>query len=85
VKGRWWHKRPVPGLQPGRATRWPSPVTTIAASTALRDGTVDLQTGVLGANMGPELRTQALFRDRWVGVVHPGHGWRGAHARGFCR
>jgi DNA-binding transcriptional LysR family regulator len=42
-------------------------------STALRDGTVDLETGVLGANMGPELRTQALFRDRWVGAVRPSH------------
>ena len=42
-------------------------------STALRDGTVDLETGVLGAHMGPELRTQALFRDRWVGVVRPSH------------
>lgn len=42
-------------------------------STPLRDGTVDLETGVVGPDMGPELRVQALFRDRFVGVVRPGH------------
>ena len=42
-------------------------------STALRDGTVDLETGVVGKTMGPEVRTQALFRDRLIGVVRPGH------------
>ncbi len=42
-------------------------------SAALRDGTIDLETGVLGANMGPEVRAQALFRDRFVGVVRKGH------------
>jgi DNA-binding transcriptional LysR family regulator len=40
---------------------------------ALRDGAVDLETGVLGAMTGPEVRIQALFRDRFVGVVRPGH------------
>ncbi|MCX7218359.1 MAG: LysR family transcriptional regulator [Burkholderiales bacterium] len=40
---------------------------------ALRDGSVDLETGVVGVNMGPELRVQALFRDRYVGVVRSGH------------
>jgi len=42
-------------------------------STPLRDGTVDLETGVVGPEMGPELRVQTLFRDRFVGVVRPGH------------
>jgi len=42
-------------------------------SASLRDGTVDLETGVVGKAMGPELRTQALFRDRFVGVVRRGH------------
>jgi DNA-binding transcriptional LysR family regulator len=42
-------------------------------STPLRDGTVDLETGVVGTEEGPELRVQALFRDRFIGVVRNGH------------
>lgn len=42
-------------------------------STSLRDGTVDLETGVVAKNMGPELRAQSLFRDRFIGVVRAGH------------
>lgn len=42
-------------------------------STPLRDGAVDLETGVLGPAMGPEVRVQALLRDRFVGVVRAGH------------
>lgn len=42
-------------------------------STPLRDGTVDLETGVISAAMGPELRTVGLFRDRLVAVVRAGH------------
>jgi DNA-binding transcriptional LysR family regulator len=42
-------------------------------STPLRDGTVDLETGVLGDSIGPEVRAQALFRDRFIGVVRKGH------------
>jgi DNA-binding transcriptional LysR family regulator len=42
-------------------------------STPLREGTVDLETGVVGRAMGPEVRAQALFRDRFVGVVRTGH------------
>lgn len=42
-------------------------------STALRDGTVDLETGVIGKSTSPELRVQALFRDRFMGVVRTGH------------
>jgi len=39
----------------------------------LRDANVDLETGVVDDTTGPELRTQALFRDRYVGVVRSGH------------
>lgn len=42
-------------------------------STPLRDASVDLETGVVGPMTGPEVRTQALFRDRFVGVVRKGH------------
>lgn len=42
-------------------------------SAPLRDGTVDLETGVVGDAMGPEVRAQALFRDRFIGVVRAGH------------
>lgn len=42
-------------------------------SAALRDGSIDLETGVLGATMGPEVHAQALFRDKWIGLVRPGH------------
>lgn len=39
---------------------------------ALREGRIDADVGVIGA-MGPEIRLQALFHDRFVGVVRPGH------------
>uniref|UniRef100_Q47FV4 Transcriptional regulator, LysR family n=1 Tax=Dechloromonas aromatica (strain RCB) TaxID=159087 RepID=Q47FV4_DECAR len=42
-------------------------------STPLRDGLVDLETGVVGKTTAPELRVQTLFRDRFVGVVRLGH------------
>jgi DNA-binding transcriptional LysR family regulator len=42
-------------------------------STSLRDGIVDLETGVVGKSTAPELRVQALFRDRFIGVVRKGH------------
>jgi DNA-binding transcriptional LysR family regulator len=42
-------------------------------SASLRDGTIDLETGVVGKTTGPEVLTQALFRDRFVGVVRTGH------------
>jgi DNA-binding transcriptional LysR family regulator len=38
----------------------------------LRDGSADLEIGVL-SEMGPEVRVQALFRDRFIGVVRRGH------------
>ena len=42
-------------------------------STALRDGIVDLETGVVGKTTAQELRVQTLFRDRFIGVVRMGH------------
>ena len=39
----------------------------------LRDGLVDLETGVVDESTGPEIRAQSLFRDRFVGVVREGH------------
>ncbi|MDK1388610.1 LysR family transcriptional regulator [Sinorhizobium sp. 8-89] len=42
-------------------------------SGPLRKATVDLETGVVGETISPEVRTQALFRDRFVGVVRLGH------------
>jgi DNA-binding transcriptional LysR family regulator len=42
-------------------------------STPLREGTVDLETGVVGTATSPEVRAQALFRDRFAGVVRTGH------------
>ena len=42
-------------------------------SGPLRHGTVDLEIGVVGETTVPEVRTQALFRDRFVGVVRRGH------------
>ncbi len=44
-------------------------------SAPLRDGRVDLETGVVVETTGPELRTRALFVDRYVGVVRTGHAW----------
>jgi DNA-binding transcriptional LysR family regulator len=42
-------------------------------STQLREGSVDLETGVVGETTGPEVRAQSLFRDRFVGVVRMDH------------
>lgn len=42
-------------------------------SAPLRDGIIDLETGVVAKIIGPEVRAQALFRDRLVGVVRSGH------------
>lgn len=42
------------------------------SATALREGSADLEVGVL-EEMGPEVRVRALFRDRFVGVVRKGH------------
>ncbi|HEV2864938.1 MAG TPA: LysR family transcriptional regulator [Allosphingosinicella sp.] len=42
-------------------------------STPLRDGSVDLETGVVGKSIGPEVRAHGLFRDRFVGAVRSRH------------
>jgi DNA-binding transcriptional LysR family regulator len=42
-------------------------------SGPLRDGTVDLETGIVGKTTGPEVRAQALFRDRFIGAVRKRH------------
>ena len=42
-------------------------------STGLRDGSIDLETGVVGRATSPELRLQALFQDRFIGVARQGH------------
>ena len=42
-------------------------------STSLRDGTVDLDIGVVGKMTGPEVRSHTLFTDRFIGAVRMGH------------
>ena len=42
-------------------------------SAPLREGAVDLETGVVDRATAPELRVQALFRDHYVGVVREDH------------
>lgn len=42
-------------------------------NTPLREGSVDLETAVVGADTGPELRVLTLFQDRFIGVVRRGH------------
>jgi DNA-binding transcriptional LysR family regulator len=45
-------------------------------STALRDGTIDLETGVVGRSTGPEVRARPLFCDRFIGVAPARHELR---------
>ncbi len=47
-------------------------------SAPLRAGVVDLETGVVDRATSPEVRAQALFRDRLVGVVRARHPLSGA-------
>ena len=42
-------------------------------SAPLREGEVDIETGVIDAQTAPELRALPLFDDRWVGVVRSDH------------
>ncbi|MBX7053659.1 MAG: LysR family transcriptional regulator [Pyrinomonadaceae bacterium] len=42
-------------------------------SDLLRDATVDLEIGVVGRTVRPEVRAQLLFRDRLTGVAAKGH------------
>lgn len=45
---------------------------SLKEAAPLRDGKIDLEVGVLGT-FAPEVRTQLLFRDQFVGVVRAGH------------
>ncbi|HEX7817313.1 LysR family transcriptional regulator [Dyella sp.] len=49
---------------------------TDRSSAGLRDGSVDLETGVVSTRTGPEVWTQTLFRDRFIGVVRASHPLR---------
>jgi DNA-binding transcriptional LysR family regulator len=42
-------------------------------SAPLREGDVDIETGVIDLTTAPEMRALPLFEDRWVGVVRGGH------------
>lgn len=42
-------------------------------SAPLREGEVDLETGVIDVTTAPEMRALPLFEDRWVGVAREGH------------
>lgn len=59
---------------PGVRLRFVARQTRDAAG--LRDGSVDLETGVVDATTSPELRQLPLFADRMVGVVRAGHTLR---------
>jgi len=42
-------------------------------SAPLREGEVDIETGVIDPTTAPEMRALPLFEDRWVGVAREGH------------
>jgi DNA-binding transcriptional LysR family regulator len=42
-------------------------------SSGLRDGSLDFETGVVSGPISPEVKAQALFVDRYVGVVRADH------------
>lgn len=42
-------------------------------SAPLREGGVDIETGVIDETTAPEMRAAPLFEDRWVGVVSDRH------------
>jgi DNA-binding transcriptional LysR family regulator len=48
----------------------PKPDKSVAP---LREGLIDLDIGVMGGDAGPEVRVQALLRDRFMGVAREGH------------
>lgn len=43
------------------------------SSEGLRDGSIELETGVVSSSISPEIKAQALFVDRYIGVVRSGH------------
>ena len=42
-------------------------------SAPLREGEVDVETGVVDEDTAPELRAVPIFEDRWIGAVRAGH------------
>lgn len=48
-------------------------VKTDKESAPLREGEVDIETGVIDQTTAPEMRALPLFEDRWVGVARSGH------------
>ena len=42
-------------------------------SQGLRDGTTDLETGVVDGAIGPEIRSRGLFTDNYIGAVRSDH------------
>lgn len=56
-------------------------------SAPLREGEVDIETGVIDATTAPELRAAPLFEDRWIGVVRTDHALAQdpATAEGYAR
>lgn len=42
-------------------------------SAPLREGEVDLETGVIDTTTAPEMRAMPLFEDGWIGVARDGH------------
>lgn len=42
-------------------------------ATSLRDGSVELETGVIDQSTAPEMLTRPLFRDRFIGVIRVDH------------
>jgi DNA-binding transcriptional LysR family regulator len=42
-------------------------------SAPLREGEVDIETGVIDLTTAPEMRAVPLFEDRWIGVVREAH------------
>ena len=64
----------VSAVAPGVRLRFvPKPDKEIGP---LRDGTVDLEIGVISGN-GGELRAQTLYRDTYIGIAGAGHLWAG--------
>jgi DNA-binding transcriptional LysR family regulator len=60
-------EREAPGIRLSFVQKWNKD------SAHLRTGAADLETGVVGTSASPELVTQSLFSDRFIGVVRDGH------------